>query len=318
MDCLFPPILCGSCIKDSHATNPLHRIQKWNGFYFDRATFTELGQIIGLGHRGTLCPNRLPESKGRATTVVHINGIHQVRIEFCHCANAPAEHEQLAKAALFPATIERPETTFTFHVLKEFHNLSLTSKIPAYDFVNALTNMTNNAFPGKVLVSPFSLSFFRSINDNIIRIAIASSFVWSVYGVTSQLFAEVDKHMESMVLSATAAPIRSPCVAPLVPNPVSMCNSLTYRMHLKMKRGFNFLRHCLHQRNMFHTRHKYTLFLSVDGNFRLQRKKKRDDPDDVAINKGNAYFADSADLNEYLAHVSPKDDVRNGLFLFIF
>lgn len=58
-------------------------------------------------------------------------------------------------------------------------------------------------------------------------------------------------------------------------------------------------------------RHKYTLFLSVDGNFRLQRKNKRDDPDDVALNKGNAYFANSSDFNEYLAHVSPKDDVRD-------
>lgn len=101
MDYLFPPILCSSCIKDSHATSLFHRTEKWNGFYFDQATFTELGQIIGLGHYGTLCPNRLPDSKGRVTMVVHINGIHQVCIEFCHCVNAPAEHEQLVKASLF-------------------------------------------------------------------------------------------------------------------------------------------------------------------------------------------------------------------------
>lgn len=157
MDCWFPPILCDSCIKDSHVGNPFHRIQKWNGLYFDRTTLSKLGQVIGLGHHGALCPNRLQDSKGRAITVVHVNSIHQVLIKFCHCVNAPAEYNQLAKASLFPATVERPATAFTFHVLKEFHNLSLTSKIPAYDFINALVNMTNNAFPSEVPVSPFFL-----------------------------------------------------------------------------------------------------------------------------------------------------------------
>ncbi|KAG6836333.1 hypothetical protein H0H93_009029 [Arthromyces matolae] len=46
--------------------------------------------------------------------------------------------------------------------------------------------------------------------------------------------------------------------------------------------------------------HKYTLFLSADGNFRLQRKNKNIDPDDVALNKGNAYFVLAADFKDYL------------------
>lgn len=157
MDCLFP-VSCGRCIVASHATNPFHHIQKWNGFFFGKTTLSELGQVVGLGHDGGLCPNRLLESKGRVTTVVHVNGIHQVRIEFCHCHKAPAEPEQLAKASLFPATVDRPATAFTFEVLKQFDILSLTFKIPAYDFVNALVNMTNSAFPDKVPVSFFSPS----------------------------------------------------------------------------------------------------------------------------------------------------------------
>ena len=155
MDCFLSPVLCGGCIVASHATNPFHRIQKWNNFYFGRAALSDLGQVVGLGHHGALCPNRPPESKGRATTVVHVNGIHQVRVEFCQCSKAPAEPEQLAKASLFPATVDRPATAFTFQVLKQFHILSLTSKIPAYDFVNALVDMTDNAFPDKVPVSFF-------------------------------------------------------------------------------------------------------------------------------------------------------------------
>ena len=64
-----------------------------------------------------------------------------------------AEAEQLAKSSLFPASFERPETVFTFNVLKQFHILGSTAKIPAYDFFNTLVNMTDNAFPKNVPVS---------------------------------------------------------------------------------------------------------------------------------------------------------------------
>lgn len=62
--------------------------------------------------------------------------------------------------------------------------------------------------------------------------------------------------------------------------------------------------------------HKYTLFLSTDGNFRLQRKNKNDDPDDVALNDGNGYFVRTEDYNEYLKQVKPASEVRT-LCLFI-
>ncbi len=61
--------------------------------------------------------------------------------------------------------------------------------------------------------------------------------------------------------------------------------------------------------------HKYTLFLSVDGNFRLQRKNKKEDPDDVALNNGRAYFVKSEDFNDYLSIVQPSDDVRQPFIL---
>lgn len=47
-------------------------------------------------------------------------------------------------------------------------------------------------------------------------------------------------------------------------------------------------------------RHKYTLFVSADGNFKMQRKNKRDDPDDFALNDGNAYFVPTADYKAYM------------------
>ncbi|KAJ3535599.1 hypothetical protein NMY22_g6415 [Coprinellus aureogranulatus] len=55
-------------------------------------------------------------------------------------------------------------------------------------------------------------------------------------------------------------------------------------------------------------RHKYTLFISADGNFRLQRKAKNDDPDDVALNEGNGYFANMEALRTLLSTEDEHDD----------
>lgn len=57
-------------------------------------------------------------------------------------------------------------------------------------------------------------------------------------------------------------------------------------------------------------RHLYTKFLSSDGNFKLQRKRKVDDPDDVALNGGNAYFVEDSKYKEYVSQVGQADDVR--------
>lgn len=59
-----------------------------------------------------------------------------------------------------------------------------------------------------------------------------------------------------------------------------------------------------------------TLFLSVDGNFRLQLKKKLRDVMDIHLHDGHAYFRNEEEYKKYLA--TAKDDrvVRFSLFLF--
>lgn len=56
-------------------------------------------------------------------------------------------------------------------------------------------------------------------------------------------------------------------------------------------------------------RHEETLFLSVDGNFRLVRKLKPGDPNDVAFSEGQSYFVSEAVLQSYLAEVHDEGDV---------
>lgn len=45
------------------------------------------------------------------------------------------------------------------------------------------------------------------------------------------------------------------------------------------------------------------LSLSADGNFHMQCKDKQDDPDDVTLNGGNAYFVDADPYKVYVNHV---------------
>ena len=57
--------------------------------------------------------------------------------------------------------------------------------------------------------------------------------------------------------------------------------------------------------------HKYSLFLSLDGNFRLQRThtNKRRDADDVALIDGHSYFVNDSDYAKYLKGVDPSSEV---------
>lgn len=65
-------------------------------------------------------------------------------------------------------------------------------------------------------------------------------------------------------------------------------------------------------------RHKFTWFLSLDGNYRLSQLVKHCDPNDVPLNKGNAYFVNQDLFRNFLddhddlsVHVSHRNSVSN-------
>jgi hypothetical protein len=195
-ECFDPPMLCKSCIISAHIKTPLHHIGEWSGTHFNRTSLFALGASLCLGHSGDKCRHRLP-GPGRSTVVVHTNGIHQVRIEYCRC-ELPSEYSdalQLAQSRLFPATMERPETAFTFDVLNDFHLHSLTSKKAVMDYVDALRKHTNSAFPHNVpvrmLVALKSGSYLHHL-----RIGTKNSIMSNASGVISQLRGEPAKLSE--------------------------------------------------------------------------------------------------------------------------
>jgi hypothetical protein len=157
-DCFTSTPSCQQCLLRSHNNLPLHHIQCWTGTHFERTNLGDLGFKLFLGHGTMRCPNAPTgsNSKERLTVIVHTNGIHKLDVEYCYCAHATDEPSQLTCAGLFPATMEKPETAFTFTVLKEFHAHTLSSKKSAYDYFIALQKLTNNAFPDRTYVSILS------------------------------------------------------------------------------------------------------------------------------------------------------------------
>ncbi|GLB34092.1 hypothetical protein LshimejAT787_0109760 [Lyophyllum shimeji] len=265
-ECFQSELFCQDCIVAQHRNHPLHFLQEWTGTFFRRAHLVDLGFMLTLGHGGDPCPNGLSTSKGRPTVIVHINGIHKANIKYCHC-DSLSEPDQLARERLFPATIEQPETAFTFAVLKHFHISNLTSKISAYDYFGSLRSLTNNAFPQEV---PDRYREFNRV-----------SRVWSHLAIVRR---SGQAHKIDIILTH-----RRP-------------GSLTVRCPACPEVGFNVEEASIIAASSNET-HKYTLFLSIDGNFRLQRKNKNDDPDDVALNDGNGYFVPMLQFKTYLRRV---------------
>ncbi|KAH9852416.1 hypothetical protein C2E23DRAFT_868595 [Lenzites betulinus] len=138
---------CVDCIVKDHQHLPFHWIDHWNGTFFERVGLAELGHIIHLGHGNAPCPN-LPTNPSPAYFVIaHTNGVHRCRIQYCHCANRDEQVYQLITAALWPATLDRPESGFTFDVLKLWHLEWDISHMSAQDFYRILQHLTDNGSP---------------------------------------------------------------------------------------------------------------------------------------------------------------------------
>jgi hypothetical protein len=55
-DCSDKRVFCVFCFRDRHAINLFHRVEKWNGRYFQRGGLWQVGVKIYVGHKGQPCP----------------------------------------------------------------------------------------------------------------------------------------------------------------------------------------------------------------------------------------------------------------------
>ncbi|KIJ89697.1 hypothetical protein K443DRAFT_117632 [Laccaria amethystina LaAM-08-1] len=135
---------CTECVVASHRTLPLHLIERWNGEFFDKDTLQNLGHRYQLGHSGAPCP--CPQPGPKNFVVFDTSGPHFVTIDYCHCSDDPLTNwTQLLREQWFPATLTCPQTVFTFDSLETFHELTLQGKMNLYDYYNTLIRRFDNA-----------------------------------------------------------------------------------------------------------------------------------------------------------------------------
>ncbi|KAJ7682337.1 hypothetical protein DFH06DRAFT_1314555 [Mycena polygramma] len=295
-ECFKPKISCRTCIIRKHVDTPFHRVERWNGKHFSDVSWgpderephelepDEQGPKLVLH----TCPNvdgaqRCPQVtdqylQSQMTTVGHHNGFHTLEVQFCACtaqqgAKLVPHFKQLLNVRLFPATYTSPKTVFTWTVMKEFHIHCLASKKSPYDYIKALYKLTDNAF------APDVADRYREF-----------------------LFAFRLWRRHALVRRTGQAHGFDRFV------PHRQAGSLTMRCPLCPEVGFNMSKETM-EAALESEQHKFTLAVSVDGNFKLQRKNKRDDPDDVALNEGNAYFTETGEFKRYVSVVKPSPDL---------
>lgn len=101
-----------------------------------------MGLRVQLNHSSFYCENPIPCHS--AMLVIHVNGIHNIAIQYCGCSKAIPQHLQLLRRGLYPASQLLVKTCASFQVLDLLHKLALTTKSSTYDFYRALEKLTNN------------------------------------------------------------------------------------------------------------------------------------------------------------------------------
>jgi hypothetical protein len=206
-DCFGPNLRCGECCVSAHVHAPFHRVQMWNGRFFQESDLLTRNLTMDLTHYPDDCPSipsyndteimndldnsdeadecadgHLPSQSSSSTgsrstlTIVASTGIFRRSIRWCHCAKSSKQYVQLLlRAKLFPASFKNPKTAFTFEVLDQFRLDALECKTSAMNFMSKIGRITDEAFPSRV---PVGLPTHR------ITFSVSSDCVGSLSGAT--------------------------------------------------------------------------------------------------------------------------------------
>ncbi|KAJ7028079.1 hypothetical protein C8F04DRAFT_1188918 [Mycena alexandri] len=253
-------MLCRACMVATHTANPLHHIEMWTGEFFERAMLKDLGLRIQLGHwdpsdRHCGAPDA---AAGEAFVIVGSNAVHEVSTSV----------RQLMRAGLYPATENNPWTAASFAVMRQFHLLSLESKISAYEFFHSLARGTNNTGLGPLAKDRYH-EFLRMTRE------------WR----DLQLLKRAGRGHDPTGAKGTG-PGECALLCPACPHP-----------------GKNLPENWKNapERKQF----LYALFLAMDANFRLKRKDVSSEEADPGLHTGWAFFCE---VSAYMAHLTENWD----------
>ncbi|KAG1893939.1 uncharacterized protein F5891DRAFT_1131100 [Suillus fuscotomentosus] len=143
-ECFGMAMYCKECVIEHHHCLPLHIVEKWNGLFFEHISLKKLGLCVQLGHNpGNHCLNPQP-SFSNDFVVIDVNGIHEIKLDFCECKTAQIRYKQLLCARWYPATTTDPQTAATFSVLRLYHLLSFKLKVTTHKFYHSLARCSNS------------------------------------------------------------------------------------------------------------------------------------------------------------------------------
>ncbi|KAK6985154.1 CxC2 domain-containing protein [Favolaschia claudopus] len=226
-----------------------------------------LGLRIQLGHGKrfgveTQCVNPIPAFDDDFV-VVDTYAIYEVHLDFCGCETAQAHDIQLLRARWYPSTSTNPRSTATFTVLRRFHLLTLESKDSVSEFYNSIARETDNT--GTRVVRDRYDEFARMTRQwRHLRMLKRAGRGHDAAGVKS------------------TKPGECALLCPACPQPGK---NLPADWQAAPK----------------HKRFVYALFLALDANFRMRRKKVSSESDDPSLDDGWSFFVPVVPYYKYLA-----------------
>ncbi|KAF6740893.1 hypothetical protein DFP72DRAFT_996362 [Ephemerocybe angulata] len=272
LSCDNTGLLCGDCMKKSHSSLPLHRIQKWNGHFFVRVPLKSLGLRIQLGHPpGELCPK--PDTAwGDDFIIIDIDGVHTLGVDYCACGcSTKSQVIQLLERRLYPATTINPKSAATFRVLEIFELLQYESKVSPYELYNSISRLTDNTGIGEV--KDRYPSFLRMVHE------------WRHLRLLKRMKRGHDPiRSASETKEGECALLCPPCPHPKI----------------NMPEGW--------EDEPEETRYIHALNLALDACFRLKRKDVSSEKADPGLSKGFSYFVNQPKFLNYLENY--KDEVE--------
>ncbi|KAJ7745299.1 hypothetical protein B0H16DRAFT_1462814 [Mycena metata] len=300
-DCFTDDIFCRTCLVHAHGSTPLHIVEAWTGEFFERTTLKALGLRIQLGHgklnkvrpQHGICTNPRP-AVADDFVVLDTNAIHEVTLDFCGCKTAQLHNIQLLL------------------VLQEF---SVVAKIKAVSKVGSRRTSMNRHQEGCDRRRPAGccrgvpqgshspqLPSNHPVRCLLCSVKIPEAF-GSAIGCTGQSLTKLDRYDEFLRMTREwrhlqmlkraghghdssgvegTGPGECALLCPACPHPGKNLPPDWKEVPPEKK----FL---------------YALFLAMDANFRMRRKKVSTEEKDPSLGDGWSFYGAIAPYYSYLA-----------------
>ncbi|KAL1698752.1 hypothetical protein EV121DRAFT_217647 [Schizophyllum commune] len=263
-------VLCGGCCLNKHQHLPMHRISRWTGTYWDKlVSLADIGLVYQIGHGGLPCP--APHSTTYSMTVIAPTHICRVKIRYCACSRGErASHvDQLLREGWYPATVLEPSTCALFSTLDHFMLLTAIANTNVRDFITSL-----------------------QYSGNALRL-LPLAECYRAFGSMSRQWAFLQRMKR-------AGRAHDACgIAGTRPGDAAVPCWACPHDGINMPAGWR----------EDPTQYIHTLFLSMDANFRLKNRFRKNARSDAPLAGGSGCFVEPQQFKEHLKGYVNEEDV---------